>query len=189
MLAIHSARNSFLSLVGVVLFVMTIALLYNSRTVSQNAIPFAPVPAVADETYAARGTKSNEGLLRQAALHLSKMRGGESVGGFPGFEPPEDDKEYRRKIRKENYSAQDVNDWVKEINNYLEQIVKKNPGRSLERILQEQGKTAKEIESLVDALRDAHRTADAMKGSGVNSQTVERIEALMRVLGVKPWNY
>jgi hypothetical protein len=117
------------------------------------------------------------------------MRGGASIGGFPGFEPPKDDKEYRRKIKERDYTAQDVNDWVKGINNYLEQLVKKNPGKALEKILQEQGLTAKEIKSFVDALRDAHRAADAMKGFGVNSQTVERIEALMKGLRVNPWNY
>jgi len=29
------------------------------------------------------------------------MSGGESVGGFPGFEPPDDDEEYVRKGERE----------------------------------------------------------------------------------------
>jgi len=91
----------------------------------------APAPPVVE----ARLGKGTEGQLRQVALHLSKMQGGRSIGGFPGFEPPDDDEEYRRKIQDGTYKAEDVNDWVKEINNFLNQVVKKNPNLSLDEVL------------------------------------------------------
>ncbi|MEK9163635.1 MAG: hypothetical protein AAB261_10025, partial [Chloroflexota bacterium] len=62
-----------------------------------------------------------EGLTKQTALHLSKMQKGKSIGGFPGFEPPDDDERYKRKVKDGEYNAQDVNNWVKEINNFLRQ--------------------------------------------------------------------
>jgi hypothetical protein len=81
MVSIHAARSNFISLVVVALFVGTLALLYNSGAIEQGVIPFAPAPAIAEQEYAARGAKSNEGLLEQTALHLSKMERGASIGG------------------------------------------------------------------------------------------------------------
>jgi hypothetical protein len=132
----------------------------------------------------ARLGPGTEGLLRQAALHLSKMESGKSVGGFPGFEPPKDDKEYQRKVRERAYNAQDVNDWVKQINNFLNQIVKKNPGVSLEKILQRQGSTQAQIDDSVAALREAYRIAESMEGFGVSKVTVETLKSVMIALGV-----
>ena len=96
------------------------------------------VSAPAIQISEARLAPGTEGLLRQTAAHLSKMQRGASVGGFPGFEPPDDDEKYRRRIKEQHFTAQDVNDWVKEINNFLKQISKKNPRMSLEEILQKQ---------------------------------------------------
>lgn len=145
--------------------------------------------APAAQVSEARLAKGTEGLLRQAALHLSRLESGKSVGGFQGFEPPKDDKEYQRKIRDRAYNAQDVNDWVKEINNFLSQILKKNPGMSLEKILQEQGLTESQVDDFVGALKDLHYTADGMKGSGVSAETVARLETLMEKLRVPTWSY
>lgn len=137
----------------------------------------------------ARLDKATEGQLQQVAFHLSKMEGGESIGGFPGFEPPDDDEEYQRKIRDRTYSPQDVNDWVREINNFLDQIVKRNPDLSLEEILQKQGLASGQIEEFLDALREAHTIASGMKGYGVRAKTVETFESLMTTLGVSQWVY
>ena len=146
----------------------------------------ASAPASVAQASLAPGT---EGLLRQTASHLSKMLGGASVGGFPGFEPPKDDKEYQRKVRERDYKAQDVNDWAKEITNFLSQIVKKNPGMSLEKILQEQGLSEFQVNDFVGALKNLHYTADGMKGSGVSAETVARLETLMEKLRVPTWGY
>ena len=87
-----------------------------------------PAPQVAHTASLASGT---EGLLKQTALHLSKMQGVESIGGFPGFEPPDDDEKYKRKIKNSSASGEEVNTWVKEINNFLRQVANKNPGMTL----------------------------------------------------------
>ncbi len=151
-----------------------------SRAVSVSA------PAV--QVSEARLAPGTEGLLQQTAAHLSKMQRGASIGGFPGFEPPDDEK-YRRKIKEQNYSAQDLNGWVKEINNFLGQIVKKNPGLSLEEMLQRQGLSPSQIDSFTRALRDTHFTATSLKGFGVEIKTVETLESLMSQLGVSAWTY
>jgi len=136
--------------------------------------------------YLADGT---EGLTKQTALHLSKMQGGASIGGFPGFEPPDDDERYKRKVKGEGYNAQDVNNWVKEINNFLKQIVKKNPNRSLEKILQKQGLTPSQTDDFLDAIQRTQYVADGMKGHGVNPETVKMLESLMKTLGIPLWTY
>lgn len=173
MLAIHSARFNFIWLAVVGLFVGTMAVLYNGGVIGQPATRFAQVVGAVPEALSATGDKTNEGLLRQTARHLSKMERGTSIGGFPGFEPPKDDKEYQRKIKEGNYSAQNVNDWVKDISKSLEQVAKKNPGKSLEKILQEQGKTRIQIDEFLDAVRNAQYRARSMEGTGVNTQTIE----------------
>jgi copper homeostasis protein CutC len=82
-----------------------------------------------------------------------------------------------------------VNDWVKDISKSLEQVVKKNPGKSLEKILQEQGKTRTQIDEFLNAVRNAQYRARSMEGAGVRAQTLERIEELMKILRIEPWNY
>ena len=141
-------------------------------------------PASVAQASLAPGT---EGLLRQTASHLSKMQGGASVGGFPGFEPPGDDDKYRRKIEERSYTAEEVNYWVKEINNFLGQIVKKNPGMSLEEILQKQGLNPEQIVAFIRALRNIHSITAGMEGIGVSGTTIAALAGLMNTLGVSPW--
>lgn len=148
---------------------------------------FISAPAV--QVSEARLANGTEGLLRQTAAHLSKMQRGASVGGFPGFEPPKDDKDYRDKVKDARYTAQDVNDWVKEINNFLNQIVKKNPGLSLEKILQKQGLSQAEMDSFIEALQSTHNTAKVWSEYGVNPETVKILESLMKTLRVPVWTY
>ncbi|MEK7278771.1 MAG: hypothetical protein AAB427_15575 [Chloroflexota bacterium] len=167
-----------------------LAVLYNSQP---SEVAFADranlVLAPDGQAHEVRLAKGTEGLLRQTAEHLSKMQRGASIGGFPGFEPPEDDKEYRDKVKNERYTAQDVNDWVKEINNFLKQIIKKNPRMSLEEILQKQGLTPPQFENLLDALRDTEVTARGMQNYGVTTETAATLRTLMETLGVAPWLY
>ena len=66
----------------------------------------------------ARISKRTLGALNQVANHLSKLNQGASVGGFPGFEPPKGDDDYNKKIEEGNFNAQDVNDWIKDINKH-----------------------------------------------------------------------
>jgi hypothetical protein len=128
-----------------------------------------------------------EGQLRQTATHMSKMLEGTSIGGFPGFEPPDNDEKYQRKIRESEYNGHDVNDWVKEICGYLENIIAKNPNMTLEQVLQKAGLSAKEIEEFLDALRTTHSIASGYRGFGVTEQTIERLTNLMEILEVLPW--
>ena len=147
------------------------------------------VSAPAAQVSEARLAKGTEGLLRQTAEHLSRMQRGESIGGFPGFEPPDDDDKYRRKIKDQSYTAEEVNHWVKEINNFLDQVVKKNPGLSLEKILQRQGLTRAQINNFIEALQEVHYRADLMKGFGVNEETIETLTGLMKTLRIPIWTF
>jgi len=135
----------------------------------------------------ARLGKGTEGLVKQTAAHMSKLLGGGSVGGFPGFEPPDDDEAYREKIRNQSYTGEEADHWIKEINNYLRQVVKKNPNMTLEEILQEMGRQQRDTNLFLDALRDVHATARGLEGYGVSKGTLEGLEALMETLGVAPW--
>jgi hypothetical protein len=144
------------------------------------------LPAPAAQISEARLAQGTEGLLRQTAAHLSKLQGGASVGGFPGFEPPDDDR-FKDKIRNQSYGGEEANYWGKEINNFLRQIVDKNPGLTLEQMLQRAGLQPAEIKSYLDALRNVHRTIEGLADYGVNQSTIETLEDLMRVLGVVPW--
>ena len=141
----------------------------------------ASAPASVAQASLAPGT---EGLLRQTASHLSKLLSGASVGGFPGFEPPDDDKRYKDKIRNQSYSGEEANYWTKEINNFLSQIVKKNPGSTLQEILQRLGSTSAEIDDFIKALQQTYSTAESMEGYGVNEITVETLKSLLITLGV-----
>lgn len=84
--------------------------------------------------------KGTEALVEQTATHVSKLLGGQSIGGFPGFEPP-DDERYKNKIRNSTYSGEEANSWLKEINNFLQQVTNKNPNMTLEEILKQAGMT------------------------------------------------
>ena len=178
-----SFNSAFLFAAGAALILgaLMLQMLPASRAVSVSA------PAV--QVSEARLAPVTEGLLRQTALHLSKMQGGASVGGFPGFEPPDDDEKYRDKIKNERHTPQDINDWVKEINNFLNQIVKRNPGLSLEKILQKQGLSQAEIDGFIEALQSAHNTAKTLSEYGVNPETVKILESLMKTLRVPVWTY
>lgn len=191
MVVVHSTRfnTALLSLALFAAIASGLAFAYN-LTLSPRVAPQSRDAALsAPEISQAAQVKTTKGLLRQIALHLSKMQGGASVGGFPGFEPPKDDKEYQRKIKERDYKAQDVNGWAKEINNLLDQIVKKNPGKSLERILQEEGLTQTQIEDLIGALQELQYSARGMTGFGVRLETVKTLTALMKTLGVPTWTY
>ena len=96
MVAIAPSRFN-LTLLALALASAVALSLATSRVVSVSA----PAAQVSEASRA----KVTEGLLRQAALHLSKLESGKSVGGFPGFEPPKDDKDYQRKIRERDYNA------------------------------------------------------------------------------------
>jgi len=166
--------------------VAALSLLVLPSLFARDAVSVSAPAAQVSEARLAPGT---EGLLRQSAAHLSKMQRGASIGGFPGFEPPGDDEKYRRKIKEQNYNAQDVNDWVQEINNFLKQIIEKNPRMSLEEILQKQGLTPSQIENLLDALRDTEVTARGMQDYGVTTETATTLRTLLETLGVAPWRY
>lgn len=159
------------------------ALVLQILPASRAVVVSAPSAQVSEASRA----EVTEGLLRQTATHLSKMQGGASVGGFPGFEPPDDDERYKNKIRNQSYGGEEANYWGKEINNFLRQIVDKNSGLTLGQILQRAGLQPGEIKSYLDALRNVHATIDSLDGYGVSSETVKTLEALMKTLGVAPW--
>jgi hypothetical protein len=141
-------------------------------------------PYLVAEAKLAPGTTS---LVQQTATHMSKMLGGESVGGFPGFEPSDDDPKYQRKIKNRDFNGIDINDWVKEICNFLEQVIEKNPNLTLEQILQEMGLSATQIENFLNDLRTIDLLTKSYKGLGVTEQTVARLTLVMETLGVIPW--
>jgi len=136
----------------------------------------------------ARLGKGTEGLVKQTALHMSKLLGGEGIGGFPGFEPPDDDERYRKKIRNYSYTGEEANYWIKEINNFLRQIVKKNPGMTLEEILQETGMSAEDMTTYVDSVRNVLTIAESWENRGVTSATIKTLRSLMETFGVQPWS-
>jgi len=136
---------------------------------------------------AARLAPGTDALLQQTAAHLSRMQRGASIGGFPAFEPPDD--KYRRKIENEAYTARDVNDWVGDINNFLRQIADKNPGLTLEEILQRHGATPGQIKEFLDALRAVQATTEGMEGYGVTTETAQTLKSLLELLGVSLWVY
>jgi len=128
-----------------------------------------------------------EDLVKQTAIHLSKLSGGVNVGGFPGFEPPEDDKKYQEKIKNQQFLADEINGWVREINNFLQQIVDKNPNLTLAEILKQLGKSTTEIEDFMDRLRAIQMWAESYRNFGINSETLDNLQHLMQILGVESW--
>jgi len=141
-------------------------------------------PYLVAEAKLAPGTTS---LLQQTAAHMSKMLGGMSIGGFPGFEPDDDDEKYQSKVKGSTFKEFEVNYWVKEICNFLEQVHQKNPSLTLEQILRLAGLSASQIHEFFNALRSIHAKAEAQIGFGVTESTVVRLEAIMKILGVVPW--
>ena len=129
-----------------------------------------------------------EGLVKQTAIHLSKLSGGVNVGGFPGFEPPEDDKKYQEKIKNQQFLADEINGWVREINNFLQQIVNKNPNLTLAEILKLLGKSQAETDDFLNALRSLYETANGLKYLGLNPDTVDNFKRLLELLGVTTWS-
>ena len=128
--------------------------------------------------------KESDGLLRVAAEHLSKLQGGVSIGGFPGFEPPDDDKRYKRIVKNVSYTGEEANTWLKEIINYLRQLIKLYPGKTLAEILNRHGLSEPEIKSFTDALRRAYTIADGLKTQGVRPETLSALKELLPILGV-----
>ena len=178
---VNTATAFFAAIAGIAAIVALTALY--QQTIGLSVEARYTVPQVA-EAKLAPGT---EGLVKQTAEHLSKMQGGASVGGFPGFEPPDD--KYRRKIEDRSYSGEDANGWIKEINNFLKQIADKNPGLTLEEILQRQGLAQAQIKQFIEAVRETHYVANSRVGYGVNLDTVKTLASLMERLGVSAWQY
>jgi len=141
-------------------------------------------PYLVAEAKLAPGTTN---LLQQTAAHMSKMLGGMSIGGFPGFEPDDDDKKYQSKVKGSTFKDFEVNYWVKEICNFLEQVHQKNPSLTLDQILRLAGLSATQIKSFLDALREIHGIAAGQEGFGVAKETVTRLTQIMTTLGVIPW--
>ena len=141
-------------------------------------------PYLVAEAKLAPGTTN---LLQQTAAHMSKMLGGMSIGGFPGFEPDDDDEKYQSKVKGSTFKDFEVNYWVKEICNFLEQVHQKNPSLTLEQILRLAGLSATQIKSFLDALREIYSIANGQEGFGVTTETVLRLNTLMQKLGVEPW--
>lgn len=129
----------------------------------------------------------SQALVQQTAAHLSKLSGGISVGGFPPFQPPDNDPRYRNKINNQSYTAEEANYWLKEINNFLQQLVQKNPGMSLEQILAKMGLLPLEIEDFLGTLRAVYSFAESNLSYGVQPETVETLKSLMAILKVLPW--
>jgi len=128
-------------------------------------------------------SKESDGLLRVAAEHLSKLEGGASIGGFPGFEPP-DDERYKNKIKNRSYSGSEANDWLKEINNYLRQIIKRYPDKTLIEILRRHSLAQTEIDNFVKALQNAYTIGNRFKDAGVRAETLSLLRESLQTLGV-----
>jgi hypothetical protein len=132
----------------------------------------------------AKPVKGTETLVKQTATHMSKLLAGESVGGFPGFEPPDDDEKYRQKIRNQSYTSGEANHWIVEINSFLAQLVRKYPGMTLVEILRRAGLTKSQIDNFITNLRNVHIIAETYD---ISPRTFEKLDNLMKKLGVEPW--
>lgn len=185
--ALQSDRRPNSSILLVIAGLLLAASLYLVSTSTMSQVAEQEASGGRGKVAEARLGKGTEGLVKQTALHMSKLLGGDSIGGFPGFEPPDDDETYRGKIRNQTYTGEEANHWIKEINSFLQQIVKKNPNMTLEEILQQAGLNASETQRFMSDLRDIHVIAKIHQESGVNPQTVEVLEELMEILGVAPW--
>lgn len=147
--------------------------------------PLLPSATISSEFIAqARLAPGTDALLKQTAQHLSKLLGGVSVGGFPPFRPPDDEERFKEKIKNSAYTPEEANYWMKEINNYLAQIIKKNPKLSLREILARQGLNEAQTENYLGVLQRVYEAAAKWEGKGVNSATLSTYRALLEQLGV-----
>jgi hypothetical protein len=126
------------------------------------------------------------------------MLGGESVGGFPGFEPPDpDDDDYRRKVEERSYRPRDVDDWVRDINKHLRELIARNPGKTLEELLQEYWRSTDPSLSMqeittrtnhyLDSIRTVQTIAESQTTIGVSEVNIDILKGLTEMLGVVPW--
>lgn len=147
--------------------------------------PLLPSATISSEPVAqARLAPGTDALLKQTASHLSKLSGGISVGGLPSFRPPGDDERFKEKIKNSAYTPKEANYWLKEINNFLQQIIKKNPKSSLREILARQGLNEAQTENYLGVLQRVYEAAAKWEGKGVNSATLSTYRALLKQLGV-----
>jgi hypothetical protein len=163
---------------GVAAIALATAILFVALFLRASSITFVESPT-APQLMA----KESEGLLRVAAEHLSKLQGGASIGGFPGFEPP-DDERYKRIVKNASYTGEEANTWLKEIINYLRQLIKLYPGKTLAEILGRHGLSEAEIKSFTDALRLAYTNAVRLSNDGVRAETITALQELLPALGV-----
>lgn len=147
--------------------------------------PLLPSATISSEPVAqARLAPGTDALLKQTASHLSKLSGGISVGGFPPFRPPGEDERFKEKIKNSAYTPEEANYWLKEINNFLRQLVKKNPKMSLREILARQGLNEAQTENYLGVLQRVYEAVAKWEGKGVNSATLSTYRALLEQLGV-----
>jgi RHS repeat-associated protein len=153
---------------------------------------------ISKNIYLARLDDRSTGSLKNVASHLSRMLGGESVGGFPGFEPPDpDDDDYRRKVEERSYRPRDVDDWVRDINKHLRELIARNPGKTLEELLQEYWRSTDPSLSMqeittrtnhyLDSIRTVQTIAESQTTIGVSEVNIDILKGLTEMLGVVPW--
>ncbi|MEK7440637.1 MAG: hypothetical protein AABZ78_07575, partial [Chloroflexota bacterium] len=68
---------------GVAAIAVAMATFFVALFLRASSVTLVELPLAAPQLMA----KESDGLLRVAAEHLSKLQGGVSIGGFPGFEP------------------------------------------------------------------------------------------------------
>ena len=124
------------------------------------------------------------GWVKQVAVHVSKLSGG--VGGFPGFEPPDDEPKYKERIKRRELRTRDVNDWVGDINKHLQSIINKNPNMTLEEILQKLGYSQAQIDDFIEKLRIIHSVAGQLHGTRYEP-TYVRLGQLLAQLEIFGW--
>lgn len=146
--------------------------------------PLLPVTITSEHVAQARLAPGTEGLTKQAAQHISKLTGGGSVGGLPPFRPPGNDKKYREKIKSRNYSPEEANYWIKELNKFLRQISDKNPDMNMREILTRQGLNELQATEFLAQLREVSTIAEGMSGHGVSPEAARVLLALLSKLGV-----
>jgi len=127
--------------------------------------------------------------LGTVAEHLSKLYGGVNFGGFPQFEPPDDDPDkdrYREEVRNQSYRATTANRWLGDISKSLETIAQRNPKLGLDEIMLQNRMTSAQAQEILDGLRDAEYLARSLQGRGVSQVTLEQLQLVMQRLGVVP---
>jgi|GEM_PF-1454067 len=167
-------------LYSAIVLIAALAVLFVALFSRPSPIPLVESPQAAPQLMA----KESDGLLRVTAEHLSKLEGGASVGGFPGFEPPDDDERYKRKVKDSSYSGEEANTWLKEIINYLRQLIKRYPGKTLAEILKRHGLSEAEIDEFIKAVREAYNIAGRLRNDGVRAETITALQELLPILGI-----